>query len=104
MDRGRKLTPMPVKTVLSSRVPIKVWTDDVEDSARRQLINTGALPFVFRHVAAMNAHVLQARQQHDRPDEVGQHRRAHQDPEIRPRRGFLCGEGDGVVTDEHRCW
>jgi tRNA-splicing ligase RtcB len=44
---------MPVKTVLSSRVPIKVWTDDVEESARKQLINTGALPFVFRHVAAM---------------------------------------------------
>ena len=34
-------------------MPIKVWTDDVEESARRQLLNTGALPFVFRHVAAM---------------------------------------------------
>src|SRR5262245_49693841 len=44
---------MPVRTVLNSRVPIKVWTGDVEDSARKQLVNTGALPFVFRHVAAM---------------------------------------------------
>jgi tRNA-splicing ligase RtcB len=44
---------MPVRQVLKSRVPVKVWTDDLEESARRQLINTGALPFVFRHVAAM---------------------------------------------------
>jgi tRNA-splicing ligase RtcB len=44
---------VPVGTILNSRVPIKVWTRDVEDSAARQLVNTGALPFVFRHVAAM---------------------------------------------------
>ncbi len=44
---------MPVRKVLNSRVPIKVWTDDVETSAAQQLIRTGALPFVFRHVAAM---------------------------------------------------
>ena len=44
---------MPVKKVLESRVPVKVWTEEVEESARKQLINTGALPFVFRHVAAM---------------------------------------------------
>ena len=44
---------MPVRQVLNSRVPIKVWTDDVEASAAAQLVRTGALPFVFRHVAAM---------------------------------------------------
>ena len=44
---------MPVRKVLKSRVPIKVWTDDVEASAAQQLIRTGALPFVVRHVAAM---------------------------------------------------
>ena len=44
---------MPVRKVLNSRVPIKVWTDDVEASAAQQLVRTGALPFVFRHVAAM---------------------------------------------------
>src|SRR5262245_1007595 len=44
---------VPIRTVLNSRVPIKVWTGVVEDSARKQLVNTGALPFVFRHVAAM---------------------------------------------------
>lgn len=44
---------MPIRQTLRSRVPIRVWTDDLEESARKQLINTGALPFVFKHVAAM---------------------------------------------------
>ncbi len=44
---------MPVFRTLDSRVPIKVWTRDVEASAAAQLVRTGALPFVFRHVAAM---------------------------------------------------
>src|SRR5262245_47787099 len=44
---------MPVRRVHNSRVPIKVWTDDVEASAAEQLKRTGALPFVFKHVAAM---------------------------------------------------
>ena len=44
---------MPVRQVLNARVPVKVWTADLEESARRQLIQTGELPFVFRHVAAM---------------------------------------------------
>jgi tRNA-splicing ligase RtcB len=44
---------VPVLQVLSSRVPVKVWARDLEESARKQLLQTGALPFVFRHVAAM---------------------------------------------------
>jgi tRNA-splicing ligase RtcB len=44
---------MPIRQVLESAVPVKIWTDDVEESARAQLIRTGALPFVFHHVAAM---------------------------------------------------
>jgi tRNA-splicing ligase RtcB (3'-phosphate/5'-hydroxy nucleic acid ligase) len=44
---------VPIRTVLNSRVPVKVWTRDVEESAAKQLVNTGALPFVFKHVAAM---------------------------------------------------
>ncbi len=44
---------MPVRKVLRSRVPVKVWTEDVEASAAAQLVRTGALPFVFRHIAAM---------------------------------------------------
>lgn len=44
---------MPIMKVLQGRVPVKVWTNDVEPEAERQLINTAALPFVFRHVAVM---------------------------------------------------
>lgn len=44
---------MPIETVLNARVPVKVWTDQVEPEAVAQLKNTASLPFVFRHVAAM---------------------------------------------------
>ena len=45
---------MPIKRVLSEgRVPVKIWTDDIEDDAVAQLKNTAALPFVFKHVAVM---------------------------------------------------
>jgi tRNA-splicing ligase RtcB (3'-phosphate/5'-hydroxy nucleic acid ligase) len=33
--------------------PIKLWTDDIEDSALQQLKNIARLPFIYRHVAAM---------------------------------------------------
>jgi len=49
-----RYAPVVIKQVLSSqRVPVKIWTDDVESSAIDQLENTAALPFVFHHVAAM---------------------------------------------------
>lgn len=45
---------MPIKLVLNkSRVPVKIWTDDVESSALNQLANIANLPFVFKHVSAM---------------------------------------------------
>ncbi len=45
---------MPVKQVLTeSRVPVKIYTDEIEATARRQLLNVAALPFVHHHVAAM---------------------------------------------------
>lgn len=45
---------MPIEKVLSeSRVPVKIWTKDVEEQAQKQLLNTANLPFVFKHVAAM---------------------------------------------------
>lgn len=44
---------MPIQTVLNARVPVKVWTDQIEPAAMEQLKNTASLPFVFRHVAAM---------------------------------------------------
>jgi len=45
---------MPVrKTIEEGGVPVRVWTDDVEAGALKQLVNVSRLPFVFRHVAAM---------------------------------------------------
>ncbi|HKA40232.1 MAG TPA: RtcB family protein, partial [Burkholderiales bacterium] len=45
---------MPVKQVISEgRVPVKVYTDDVEASARQQLVNVSQLPIIHHHVAAM---------------------------------------------------
>lgn len=45
---------MPVLTELDQgAVPVKVWTADIEASARRQLANLARLPIVHHHVAAM---------------------------------------------------
>src|SRR5712664_2713615 len=45
---------MPVRHEISEgRVPVKVYTDDVEPQARQQLVNISRLPIVHHHVAAM---------------------------------------------------
>lgn len=45
---------MPVKEVLTNaRVPVKIWTDEVDDKSRQQLSNIASLPFIHHHVAAM---------------------------------------------------
>ena len=45
---------MPVRqTIEEGRVPVKVYTDEVEASARQQLVNLSQLPIVHHHVAAM---------------------------------------------------
>src|SRR5689334_19580016 len=45
---------MPVKVELEdTRLPVKVWTEEVQPEALKQLANTASLPFVFHHVAAM---------------------------------------------------
>jgi len=45
---------MPIKLELNSgRVPVKVWTDELEATARRQLENVASLPIVHGHIAAM---------------------------------------------------
>ena len=45
---------MPVKqTIEEGRVPVKVFTDDLEASARQQLVNISQLPIIHHHVAAM---------------------------------------------------
>src|SRR4051812_10042262 len=45
---------MPVRqTIATGHVPVKVFTDEVEASARAQLENVSRLPIVFHHVTAM---------------------------------------------------
>ncbi|MDD5470322.1 MAG: RtcB family protein [Sideroxydans sp.] len=45
---------MPIKEVMTSqRVPVKIWTDEVDDKSRAQLSNIASLPFIHHHVAAM---------------------------------------------------
>lgn len=44
---------MPIQKVLEGRVPIKVWTNDIEPEAEKQLKNVASLPFIFKHVAVM---------------------------------------------------
>jgi tRNA-splicing ligase RtcB len=45
---------MPIQQTLhESRVPVHIWTDDVDAASKRQLANIAKLPCVFEHVAAM---------------------------------------------------
>lgn len=45
---------MPVKMVINKgKVPVKIYTDEVESSALNQLSNIAQLPFIHSHVAAM---------------------------------------------------
>lgn len=44
---------MPVKFVINEGTPVKVWTDDIEESAIQQLRNISKMPFIHKHVAAM---------------------------------------------------
>lgn len=45
---------MPVKMILNKgKVPIKIYTEDVESEALDQLINVANLPFIHSHVAVM---------------------------------------------------
>jgi len=45
---------MPVlQKIEGGRVPVSVYTDEIEASARRQLENIAQLPCIFHHVAAM---------------------------------------------------
>ncbi|WP_438811907.1 RtcB family protein, partial [Pseudomonas syringae] len=46
--------PMDILQVAGGK-PIKLWSDGVpvEDDARRQLLNTARMPFIFQHLAVM---------------------------------------------------
>jgi tRNA-splicing ligase RtcB len=45
---------MPPQIVIeTSHVPVKIWSQEVEAEAQKQLENVARLPFVFKHVAVM---------------------------------------------------
>jgi tRNA-splicing ligase RtcB len=45
---------MPVETVINrGRVPVRIWTNDIEPQALQQLVNVSQLPIVHGHIAAM---------------------------------------------------
>src|SRR5688500_4799794 len=45
---------MPVRqTIEEGRVPVKIYTGEIEAQARQQLVNVSQLPIVHHHVAAM---------------------------------------------------
>lgn len=44
---------MPIMKTVEAKVPVKIWTDQVEPDAIKQLVNIASLPFVFKHVAVM---------------------------------------------------
>ncbi|MDI3258397.1 MAG: RtcB family protein [Sinobacteraceae bacterium] len=45
---------MPIaQTITKGRVPVQIWTDDIEHSAFEQLLSISQLPIIHHHVAAM---------------------------------------------------
>src|SRR5258707_12460430 len=45
---------MPVRAEINEgRVPVKVYTGEIEATARQQLVNVSKLPIVHHHIAAM---------------------------------------------------
>lgn len=45
---------MTIKQVITEGdKPVKVWTDELDERSRTQLVNLSKLPFIHRHVAAM---------------------------------------------------
>ena len=41
------------KVVMGTKVPAKLWLDDVEGKCLEQIVALASLPFVFKHVAMM---------------------------------------------------
>lgn len=44
---------MPIKKIINSKSPVKIWTDDIDKASIDQLTNIGNMPFIHKHVAAM---------------------------------------------------
>ncbi len=41
------------QVITEGKVPVKIWASEVEESAKKQLINVARLPFLYKHVAVM---------------------------------------------------
>ena len=45
---------MPIKTIITKgKVPVKIYTDEVEAEAYQQLLNMAQMPFIHSHIAVM---------------------------------------------------
>ena len=45
---------MPIRQTLKTpNVPVNIWTEDIDQASRQQLVNIASLPFIHHHVAAM---------------------------------------------------
>ncbi len=45
---------MPIKTIITKgKVPVKIYTDNVEAEAYQQLLNMAQMPFIHSHIAVM---------------------------------------------------
>lgn len=45
---------MPIQKIISKgKVPVKIYTDEVEATAMQQLYNMAQLPFIHSHLAVM---------------------------------------------------
>lgn len=42
-----------MKVITGNRVPLKMWLEDIEDSAMAQACDLAMLPFAYHHVALM---------------------------------------------------
>ena len=45
---------MPIMQTLNQQaVPVKIWTDDIDERSKEQLLNIASLPFIHHDVSAM---------------------------------------------------
>ena len=51
---------MPIKKIHNKKgkVPVKIWTNDLDEASLKQLTQVSELPFIYKHVAVMpDAHL-----------------------------------------------
>ena len=41
------------KVIMGTRLPAKLWLNEVEDSCMSQIMDLTSLPFAFKHIAIM---------------------------------------------------